>query len=140
MSKWTRVRSNFDRAHSDLFGSQSRYNADFYNYSTGSYDPDEGEMTSQNRSSFATNITVEIVPPGQDSTVETSGTDFSWTTSIRFPDQSFVSNIVPLGQDAEKPTEVEITDLKTDSMETFELHSYTTEVGSDMILCRLVEQ
>lgn len=138
--QWDMVRGSFERAHNDLFGNQDRYLADFFNYSSGSYNPDEGEIEGETRSAFASNITVEIVPPGQDSTVENDGTDMSWTTSIRFPDQSFASEIVPLGEDNERPTEVEITDQKTDSTELFELHSYTTEIGSGMLMCRLVEQ
>jgi len=51
----------------------------------------------------------------------------------------FVSNINTLGVDNEKPTEVEITDQKDGTKETFELHSYTTEIGSGMIMCRLVD-
>jgi hypothetical protein len=130
----------FARKHTDLFGGDE-YDCDFYNYSQGSYDPDEGEMTGQSRSSFATGVQAEIVPPGQDSTVDTDGTSFSWSTSIRVPETStIVGSLVPLGDDAERPTEVEITDPEDNATDRFELHSYTYEKGSGFIMCRLVEQ
>lgn len=130
----------FARKHNDLFG-ESEYDCDFYNYSSGSYDPDTGEMSGQTRSSFATGVQVEIVPPGQDSTVDTDGTSFSWTTSIRVPETStIVGSLVPLGEDAERPTEVEIHDPEDDENDMFELHSYTYEKGSGFIMCRLIEQ
>lgn len=139
--KWTRVQASFDRAHDDLFSLEA-YTCDFFNYSQGSYDPDTGEMTGQSRDStpFAT-VQCEIVPPGQDSTVETDGTSFSWTTSIRVPETSaIVGSLVPLGEDAERPTEVEIHDPEDNANDTFELHSYTYEKGSGFIMCRLIEQ
>lgn len=139
MSKWDQVRSSYSRAHNDLFET-SRYDAEFFNYSSGSYDPNTGEMSGQTRSSIGT-VNVEIVPPGQDTTVDVDGTSFGWTTSIRFPeDKSIVGSLTPLGEDSERPTEVELTDQEDGSTERFELHSYTTEIGSGMIMCRLIEQ
>jgi len=141
MNQWDMVRQSFGRAHDDFFSGQSRYNATFYNYSGGSWDSDADEITGETRNSFATDVSVEIVPPGQDSTVDSDGTSFGWSTSIRFPQDEFDdSKIVPLGEDNERPTEVELTNQKDSSTETFELHSYTTEIGSGMIMCRLVEQ
>lgn len=127
------------RAHDDLFET-ARYTASFFNYSTGTYDPDSDEMTGQTRSQIGS-ANVEIVPPGQDTTVDSDGTSFDWTTSIRFPQsESFVSNLTPLGVDSTKPTEVEITDQVENNTDTFELHSYTTELGSGFVMARLVEK
>lgn len=128
------------RQHNRLFGG-SEYDADFYNYSDGSYDPSTGEMTGQSRSSFATGVQVEIVTPGIDSTVDVDGTSFSWDMSIRVPESSsVVGSLVPLGEDADRPTEVEITDPETNSTDVFELQGYTYEKGSGFIMCRLIEQ
>lgn len=139
MSHWDQVRNSFSRAHGDLFQG-SRYQAEFFNYSGGSWDPDADEFTGESRSSLGTE-NVEIVPPAQDSSVRVSGTSFSWDTSIRFPEEdSVVGSLKPLGEDADRPTEVEITDQEDGSTELFELHSYTTELGSGMLMCRLVEQ
>lgn len=138
MSKWNRVRDSFKRAHSDLFET-NRYSAEFFNHTTGTYNPDTGDMEGQTRSSIGSTH-VEIVPPAMDSTVDVDGTSLSWTTSIRFPeDDALVNQFVPLGEDSEKPTEVEISDEKTGSDETYELHGYSTEKGSGMVMCRLVE-
>jgi len=138
MSNKTHRRA-FDRVHDDLF-SGDRYQAEFFNYSGGSYDPNEGEITGESRSQIGQEK-VEIVPPGQDSSVDVDGTSFSWTTSIRLPESdSIVGNFKPLGEDNERPTEVEITDQEDSSTDTFELHSYTTELGSGMVMARLVEQ
>jgi len=135
-SKWDRVRDSFDRAHSDLF--DSRYAAEFINYNSDSWDPDADEMT-ETKTSLGT-ANVEIVPPAQDSTIDLQGNDFSWSTSIRFPeDESITSGFKPAGTENEHMTEVEITDQKDGSTETYELHSYTTEIGSGMIMCRLQE-
>jgi len=53
---------------------------------------------------------------------------------------SFAGTLTPLGEDSERPTEVELTDQVNGETELFELHSYTTEVGSGMIMARLQEQ
>jgi len=84
---------------------------------------------------------VEATRPDTDSTVDTDGTSFDWTTSIRLPESDAgVSDWKPLGEDNQKPTEVEITDQKDDSTEVYQLHSYTTEIGSGMVMARLVER
>lgn len=132
------LRGTLDRVHNDVF-SGGRYAASFYNYNGGSWDPDADEVTGETRD-LVGSVSVELVPPGMDSTIETDGTETTWTTSIRFPeDESVVGSLVTLGEDSEKPTEVELTDQEDDSTAVFELHSYTTEVGSGMVLCRLVE-
>jgi len=203
-TKWDRFQSGLDRIHEDLFG-DTRYIAEFFNYSAGAWDPDNDEMTGETKTSIGT-ANVEIVPPAQDSTIEVeSGTDVDWSTSIRLPNRGsgsltvesgttytidigeletyelvtveanatltvdgklitseFVNNgtvngggevsalsgdanvtlvnrLQPLGVDNERPTEVELIDQKDGSDETFELHSYTTEIGSGMIMCRLVD-
>ena len=139
-NKWDTTRGTLDRVHGDVFGGQSRYTAAFYNYSGGQWDPDNDEVTGETRGSIGT-VQVELVPPGQDSTVDTDGTSMSWTTSIRFPeDESVAGSLTPLGVDSERPTEVELSDQQDDSTAVFELHSYTTEAGSGMLLCRLAEQ
>jgi len=195
-------RQTFERLHGALF-SQSRYEAEFFNYSAGTWDPDNDEMTGETKSSIGS-TTVEIVPPAQDSTIDLQGTDIDWSTSIRFPNTAsdlvvksgethtvpsgeteiyntvtvesnatltiegriiakkvtnngtinvngtlsvfggsgknpLITNINTLGVDNERPTQVEITDQKDGTKETFELHSYTTEIGSGMIMCRLVD-
>jgi hypothetical protein len=135
----TRHQRVFDRKHDDLFTSDS-YTATFYNWSSGSYDPDEGDITGQTRSSIGT-AQIEIVPPAMDTTVRNDGTSFSFDTSIRIPEnESFVSDFKPLGEDNERPTEVEIENTKTNSTDRYELQGYTTELGSGFIMCRIVEQ
>jgi len=137
--KWGRVQDSFDRAHSDLFSS-STYVADFYNYSGGDYDPNSGEITGASRSSFAAE-NIEIVPPGMDTTVDVDGTELDWDTTIRFPlDTTITGNLVPLGEDSDRPTEVEISDDESSTTTIYELHGYTVEKGSGMVQCRLVEQ
>jgi len=139
MNHWDQVRTSFERGHSDLF-EQDRYLAEFYNYMGGSWDPDADEFTGESRESIGT-ANIEIVPPGMDATVENDGTSLSWDTSIRFPeDESITSEFIPLGENSDRPTEVEIQDTKTNSTELYELHGYTTELGSGFIMCRLVEQ
>lgn len=138
MSQWDRVRSTFERVHADLFEG-TRYQAEFFNYSGGSYDPDDGHIEGESRTSIGTED-VEIVPPSIDTSVRVGGTSFSWDTSIRLPQSDgLVSNFKPLGEDAERPTEVEITDQVEDDTELYELHGYNNELGSGLIMCRLVE-
>lgn len=137
MGKFDMARDAFDRAHDDLFNDDD-YTATFFNHTGGTYD--SGEVTGETRSSIGT-TSVELVPPSIDSTVETDGTSFSWTTSIRFPvDEGFVDELTPLGVDSDRPTEVEVTDEVDGSTTVFELHGYRVESGSGMVLCRLTEQ
>jgi len=139
MSKWDMVRDSFERAHADLFDG-ARYEAEFYNYTQGQADFQNDEVLhTRDSDPFATED-VEIVPPAQDSTVELEGTSFGWSTSIRLPESdAAVSEFKPYGEDNQKPTEVEITDQKDDSTEVYQLQSYTTELGSGMIMIRLTE-
>jgi len=139
MNKHDLTRAAFNRVHGDLFGQEARYVAEFYNYSAGDYNPDTGQLEGETKS-LTGSANVETVPPAQDSTISIErGSDVDWSTSIRFPEQTEItSEFKPLGVDNERPTEVEITDQKTDTTETFELHSYTTEIGSGMIMCRLM--
>jgi len=131
-------RRAFDRAHDDLFPGD-RYDVAFYNYNSGSYDPDTGEMTGQSRSSIAT-TNIELVPPAMDTTVSIDGTNFSWDTSARLPeDDAPVSDFVPLGEDNEKPTELDITDTTNNDIDTYQLHGYSPERGSGFVMLRLVE-
>jgi len=140
-SKWDSVRTSFNRGHTEFFG-DGRYTVEFYNWNqpADAYNPQTGEIDNGTRDSIGTS-TVEIVPPAQDSTIDVeSGNDVEWSTSIRFPESDAVtSEFQPLGTENERPTEVELTDHKDDSTEVFELHSYTTEIGSGMIMCRLQE-
>lgn len=53
---------------------------------------------------------------------------------------TFSQSLTTLGEDNEKPTEVEISDEKSGSTTIYELHGYSVEKGSGMIMCRLVEQ
>jgi len=139
MSKWDRVQSSFERAHDDLF-QNDEYEATFYNYSGGSWDPDADAFTGESRSSFLT-TQIEIVPPGMDTTVDVDGTSVSFDTSIRLPaDDVSTDAFVPLGDDNEKPTEVVISDPQSAEDDLYELHGYSYEKGSDMLMCRLVEQ
>jgi len=136
-SKWYGVRSTFKRAHEDLF--EPNYTVEFFNYSGGDWSPDDDEFTGESRDSIGT-ANVEIVPPAIDSTVRTEGTSFSWDTSIRLPlDDAPVSDFVPLGEDSKRPTEVEITDNVEDKTEVYELHGFSEERGSGMVMCRIVE-
>jgi hypothetical protein len=200
--KWDRFQDTVERQHDNLFG-QSEYTATFYNYSGGSYDPNEGEITGETRTKIG-DIQAEIVPPAIDSTVRVDGTSFSWDTSIRFPEATdsltvesgetytveagtteqyatvtvesnatltvngslliydnlnvngtidtssgtvtifgtddFADSIKPLGEDNERPTEVEISDEVDNDSDVYELHGYSYEKGSGMIMARLVEQ
>jgi len=137
MSKWDRFRGSVERVHEDLF--ESEFTATFYNYSGGSYDPNEGKITGESRTQVGTE-NVEIVPPAIDSTVRVDGTSFSWDTSIRFPEtDAIISELVPLGEDNERPTEVELSE-PVDGTDTFELQGYSFEKGSGMIMARLTEQ
>lgn len=113
--------------------------ATFYNYSEGTYDPDEGEMTGQTRSSIG-EYDVELLPPQADSSVDEAGTSLSFDTSIRFPieDGGLADQLVPLGEDSEKPTEVEVEGR--DGTQTYELHTYSKEYADQMLMCRLVEK
>jgi hypothetical protein len=134
-----RFRQRLALRHGELF-SGTRYEAEFFNYSGGAYDPDEGEITGESRTSIGT-AQVELVPPGMDTTVDVDGTSSSWDTSIRLPtDTGLVSDFVPLGEDNERPTEVEISDQVENDTDTYELHAYSEERGSGMVMCRLVEQ
>jgi len=195
-----RFRQTAARYHDDLFDSD--FSATFFDYDGGAYDPDKGKITGETRSKLIS-LTVEITPPGIDSTVDTDGTNLSFDTSIRFPlsDTSktydtdttiasgvtkryssitvqngvtltvngtlltgtatingtikingtlitvgssgvdpFATSLRPLGDDNERPTEVEISNPKTGNNDTYELHSYKYEKGSGMVMCRLVEQ
>jgi len=139
MSKYDKVRETFTRVHDNLFA-DSRYSADFYNYTGGSYDPSTGDVGGESRDKFGTE-NIEIVPPSQDSSTDVDGTSFSWDTSIRFPQtDSIVGNLTPLGTDNDRPTEVEITDQQDSETVIYELHSYNNELGSGFIMARLVEQ
>jgi len=139
MSQWDQVRDSFDRAHSDLFEGR-RYSAEFFNISQGTRSNLNDDYSGESRVSIGT-IQVEMVPPAIDSTVRTEGTSFSWDTSIRFPeDESIVGQLKPLGEDSQKPTEVEIEDDQDSEIETYELHGYSVEKGSGMVMCRLKEQ
>jgi len=137
MSKFDRVRSSFERVHDDLF--DAPFDAEFVNTTQGSYDPNTGEITGSTESSLGT-ISVEIVPPAMDTTVDTDGTSQSWDTSIRFPEDKQPGDLIPLGEDSREPTQVIITDPEEDSTDTYELHGYSYEKGSGMIMARLVEQ
>lgn len=139
MSKFDRVRSSFSRAHDGLFDGQSRYEVTLYNYDSGSYDPNTGEVTGESRTNIGS-ADIEIVPPAIDSTVRTDGTSFSWDTSARLPeDDAPVSDFIPLGEDNERPTEVELTDTVEDDTTVYQLHGYKPEYGSGMVMLRLVE-
>jgi len=203
MTDFDRVRRTFERAHGDLF-TGSRYQAEFYDYSGGTYNPDTGDIEGSTRSSIGTED-VEYIPPSIDTSVRVGGTSFSWDTSIRLTvptqplvvsggetvtiesdttdvfssvtvetngtleingtlitksvtdngtidtngtltavnttaENPFLALLTPLGVDGEKPTEIELTDQVKGETETYELHGYNNEVGSGMILCRLVEQ
>lgn len=132
-------RATFDRVHEEFFG-DSRYSAEFFNYSQGDYDPSTGEIDNETRESIGTK-NVEIVPPGMDTSVRQDGTSFSWDTSIRFElDTSFVDELVPLGKDNKRPTEVVLSDEVDNGTDNFELHGYSYEKGSGFVMCRLVEQ
>lgn len=137
-NKWDAVAESFERAHNDLF-SQATYTAEFFNYSTGTYDPDTGEIDGQTRSSIGS-IQVEVVPPSMDTSIENEGHSFDWDTSIRFPTEDKPGDLVPLGEDNERPTEVEIEDDEESADVVYELHGYSVEKGSGMVMCRLVEQ
>jgi len=134
-TKWDSFRSSVKRLGEDF----DFPTATFYNYTTGTYDPDSGDMSGQTRTEVATE-TVEYVPPTMDTTVDVDGTSFSWDTSIRFADSDGVADdLKPLGEDNDKPTEVEIPDTSDGSTTVYQLHGYSIEEGSGMIMCRLVE-
>lgn len=133
-----RVRGTFERVHSDLFDS-TPYDAEFINTSQGTRDNLTDSYSDETETSLGT-IQVEIVPPAIDSTVRSEGTSFSWDTSIRFPVDDKPGELKPLGEDNEKPTVVEITDPEDSGIDEYELHGYSYEKGSGMLMCRLVER
>jgi len=137
-TKWDRFQSSLERAHDDLFF-DGDYEAEFINTSVGTRDNASDEFTGETETSLGT-INVEIVPPGMDTTVRETGTSFSWDTSIRFPTENKPGDLVPLGDDNQQPTEVRITDPEEDDTDEFELHGYSYEKGSGMLMCRLVEK
>lgn len=111
----------------------------FYNYSSGTYDPDGGKVTGRSRSQIAQEK-VEYIPPSIDTSVDSDGTSVSWDTSIRFPDSDgVVGQLVTLGEDSEKPTEVEVADPEESDPTVYQLHGYSVEQASGMLMCRLVE-
>jgi hypothetical protein len=135
-NKWDAV--PFERAHEDLFF-QPEYDVTFHNYSGGSYDPDTGRVTGETRSQVGSE-NVEITTPSIDDNIRIDGTSFSWDLTIRFPEEDdIISELVPLGVDNERPTEVEISE-PVDGTDTFELLGYAFEKGSGMIQCKLTEQ
>jgi hypothetical protein len=138
MSKWDRFQSSVGRAHEDLFFA-SEYSAEFINTSVGSRDNKTDEFTGETETSLGS-IDVEIVPPAMDTTIRETGTSFSWDTSIRFPTEDKPGELVPLGNDNRKPTIVKISDPEDDGTDDYELHGYSYEKGSGMLMCRLVEQ
>jgi hypothetical protein len=139
MKQQDRFRQAAERAHNRAYDTDE-YFAEFFNYSEGSYDPDTGQMVNQSRSKFG-DAQVELVAPAMDTTVRAEGTSFSFDTSIRLPeDKAIVGQLTPLGEDAEQPTEVEVTDTQAAETVTYELHGYSIEYASGMIMCRLVEE
>jgi len=156
MSKFDRVRGSFERAHDDLFDSTT-YDAEFINTTQGTRSNVDDSYSGESTNSLGT-IQVEIVPPAIDSTVRETGTSQSWDTSIRFPlsaeqpagwgtnwgsnwgGATLVDVLKPLGEDNEKPTVVEITDPVDSDVDAYELHGYSYEKGSGMLMCRLVEK
>lgn len=154
-SKWDSVRNSFERAHNDLFDTE--YTATFFNISQGVRDNLTDSYTGETESEVAS-VSVEIVPPAMDTTVRQEGTSMSWDTSIRFPEnvedidgwgsnwgsdwggERLIDVLKPLGEDNERPTLVEITDMQDNDTDRYELHGYSYEKGSGMVMCRLVEQ
>jgi hypothetical protein len=55
-------------------------------------------------------------------------------------DSDFAAELNPLGEDNQQPTEVVITDPSDDGVDEYELHGYSYEKGSGMLMCRLVEK
>lgn len=136
-SKWDMVQAGFERSHDNLFSGE--YDAEFINTSQGTRDNKADTFTGETETSLGT-IQVEQVPPGMDTTVQNTGTSVSWDTSIRFPIDDKPGELKPLGEDNERPTKVVLSDPVDGGSDTFELHGYTYEKGSNMVLCRLVEQ
>lgn len=137
MSHWDQVRESFERAHDDLF--DAPYQAEFINTSQGTRDNLTDSYSGENRTSIGT-INVEIVPPAMDATVRDTGTSFSWDTSIRFPTEDKPGDLIPLGEESQQPTDVLITDPEENTTDEFQLHGYSYEKGSGMLMCRLVEK
>lgn len=137
-SKWDRTRGTFSRLHDDLYNSVP-FDAEFINTSQGTRDNLTDSYSGETTTSLGT-IQVEIVPPAMDTTVRAEGTSFSWDTSIRFPESDKPGELKPLGEDNEQPTVVKITDPEDGGIDEYELHGYTYEKGSGMLMCRLVEK
>ncbi len=135
--KFDRVRGSFERGHDDLFNDE--YQAEFINTSVGTRDNVNDTFTGEDEDTLGT-ISVEIVPPAMDTTVRETGTSFSWDTSIRFPTDNKPGELIPLGDDNQQPTVVKITDPEDNGTDEFELHGYSYEKGSGMLMCRLVEK
>jgi len=62
------------------------------------------------------------------------------TGQITVLNETFPKALKLLGEDNERPTLVDISDPKDDETDRYELHGYSYEKGSGMLMCRLVEQ
>jgi hypothetical protein len=137
MPHWDQVRESFERAHSNLFDAD--YIAEFINTSQGTRDNKTDTFSGETETTIG-EIEVEQVPPAMDTTVRETGTSFSWDTSIRFPEEDKPGELKTLGDDNQRPTLVKLTDTVDGGTDEYELHGYSWEKGSGMIMCRLVEQ
>lgn len=132
MSKWDQFRATAERAHAEFEFPE----ATFENWGGATYNPDTGQMEGGEWTDIGT-AEVEFVPPSVDSTVSTEGgTDLAFDTSLRLPDddlEALDEDVVPYGEDAEKPTRVTVQGT------TYEVQSNAPEHGSGMILLRVAE-
>lgn len=138
MDKYSQIQDGaITRAHNDLF-QQEEYQATFYTYTAGTYDPSTGEVTGATRSELTT-AHVEIVPPEVDTTVDLDGSDVDFTTSLQFPKSLFdVTQLDYLGSE-KTPSEVEVGDDVEGDTTTYQVQGYHEKRGSGLVLLRVVE-
>lgn len=131
MPDWDQFRQTADRVH----GAFDFPDGNFVNWTQGTYDPDTGQIEGE-WAPIGT-ASVELVPPEVDSTTSAdSGSDLGFDTSLRAPEselETLSGDIVPYGEDSEKPTRVVVEGTE------YEVQGNAPEHGSGMVLLRVTE-
>jgi len=131
-NKWDRFRGALERTHHDF----DYPSAQVENWTGATLDK-SGDMTGGTWESVGT-IDVELVPPSIDSSVSVeSGTELGFDTSLRAPQSdvdALSQDLVPYGEDAEKPTRITVEGT------VYELQGTRLEHGSGMTMLRVTEK
>jgi len=169
MSKFDRVRGSFERAHDDLFPSTT-YDAEFINTTQGTRSNVDDSYSGESETSLGTIQVEIVPPAMDTTVRETgtsfswdtsirfplssftsdedsggtysgtTGGTYSGTTGLTYSSKIIDDELIPLGDDNQKPTRVEIVDPEDSKVDAYELHGYSYEKGSGMLMCRLVEK